>query len=150
MIEHSAMKFDQKLQRWARSQNTVLDHKKFTRQTQRQSDYRSKKHLFYDTSKFMSEWEKNTQAQGRKKSTQKCWNSNWSSKIKNRITSEKCMKCSELTKGNTFSHKVTDELVRTCRRSFNVDLNRKRPQNRRSSLGLTHQFLYKDGSFRLH
>ncbi len=32
MIEHSAMKFDQKLQRWARSQNTVLDHKKFTRQ----------------------------------------------------------------------------------------------------------------------
>ena len=42
MIKHSAMKFDQKLQRWAKSQNTVLDHKKVTRQKQRQSDYRSK------------------------------------------------------------------------------------------------------------
>ena len=145
------MEFDQKLHRWAKSQNTVLDHKKVTRQTQRQSDYRSRKGLFYDTSKFMSEWEKKYTSSRKKIKHPKVLKSKLIfKKQRNRITSKKCMECSELTKGNTFSHKVTDELVRTCRLSFNVDLKRKRPQSRRSSLGLTHQFLYKDGSFRLY
>ncbi len=40
------------------------------------------------------------------------------------------MKCSELTKGNTLSHKVTDELVRTCRQKFNRDQRRYRFQKR--------------------